>query len=285
MPNMRIDKRFIIGSIVAVEFAVIVFCGFKLNRFRQQQRSILGISHINPIQKENLIFTPTADLKYFYEPKPDSTITTVPLGLDQPVTVNINADALNDDINYSVTKSADVYRIITLGDSFTYGLGVNTRDNWPKDLDRKLNAACPAKKFEVINLGMEGYDIQYIVHRYLIRGLKYQPDLVIWFESGTGFDRLHEIMLPEINNCVAYEATTSAEKTNPADLNKYYDCWNRATDKLHQKYGFTQLMYQYRAFIDDYLEHQDHSGIIFASFNNLEEQYKSQMRLWVSGRT
>jgi lysophospholipase L1-like esterase len=95
----------------------------------------------------------------------------------------INKDTLNERYDYSVKKQPGVFRIMTIGDSFTYGLYTNTDRNWTELLEDKLNAdlRCQkSRKVEVINLAVNGYDITYTVERFLKRGIKYNPDLVIW---------------------------------------------------------------------------------------------------------
>lgn len=138
--------------------------------------------YITSIRKVNIISSPSANLKYFYEPKPNSTIKTDIKGEESIQT--INADSLNETQNYSIEKPKNTFRIVTLGDSFTFGTYVNTKDNWPKVLENMLNSNLKCNnisKFEVINLGVEGYDTQYEVERFKVRGKKYDPDLVIWY--------------------------------------------------------------------------------------------------------
>ena len=75
---------------------------------------------------------------------------------------------------------------------------VNTKDNWSKKLEDILNknlSKCnKINKFEVINLGEYGYDIQYSVERYKIRRQKYKPHLILWFLKNDDFEEINEIM-------------------------------------------------------------------------------------------
>lgn len=138
---------------------------------------------INPIQSSNLIF-PDKNSEYFYEPKP-GTIENYDLVFleNKAIKAVINLDSLNENADYEVNKDPSVFRIITLGDSFTYGWYVNTSENYPEQLENRLNNTfCPkVKRFEVINLGVPGYDIEFAVQRYKTRGQKYDPDLMLWF--------------------------------------------------------------------------------------------------------
>ncbi len=49
-------------------------------------------------------------------------------------------------------------RILCLGDSFTYGLGADSDSSYPAHLEKILNNANLGQKFNVINLGIPGYN-------------------------------------------------------------------------------------------------------------------------------
>lgn len=188
----------LLGVIVIFELAIVSAASYKIYLQVRHHGFVLGAKTIVPVDKRTLLFTPTGDFKYFYEPKPNTVYSEKPDWLAKPATHTINADSLNDARNYSVTKPPGVFRIIALGDSFTFGQYVNTSEAWPTLLEKTLNSgACKTgTTYEVLNLGVEGYDVDYIAHRYVVRGMKYDPDLIVWFESGTGFDRTIELMSP-----------------------------------------------------------------------------------------
>ena len=90
--------------------------------------------------------------------------------------VSINSLGFRDR-EYSATKPDDTYRIFALGDSFTYGWGVNNDEPYPKVLEEVLNLLSDEKNFEVLNLGyFASLDDHY--HTFL-RYIHYSPDLVI----------------------------------------------------------------------------------------------------------
>ena len=71
-------------------------------------------------------------------------------------------------------KKAGIKRIVALGDSVTFGLGVHAHEAWPSALEAMLDDT------EVFNLGMCGWDIEQSVS--LAEGSleAWQPDLVVW---------------------------------------------------------------------------------------------------------
>lgn len=178
----------------------IIFLGKKL--FEIKDKNELS-KYVTVIRKENIIFSSdSGSLKYFYEPKPNNIEIIHPSWLGNEVKYNINLDGLNENKNYTINKPFDTYRIITIGDSFTFGQYVNTEENYTEVLEKILNNNLKCKNinnFEIINLGVPGYDIEYTVHRFEKRGIKYSPDLVIWLLNDVKFKKINEYLQPLIN--------------------------------------------------------------------------------------
>ena len=85
------------------------------------------------------------------------------------------------DREFSIKKPDGVYRIVVIGDSVTYGLWCRRRHTYPKQLEAMLNAAgSNGLRFEVLNLGVSGYNTTQAVEALRVRGLQYQPDLVVY---------------------------------------------------------------------------------------------------------
>jgi lysophospholipase L1-like esterase len=96
------------------------------------------------------------------------------------VPVSINSEGLRDR-EFSLEKPPDVYRVMMLGDSTTFGWGVKDEDTAAKFLERKLNANLPAgySRAEVMNAGVGNYDTVQEVTYYETIGWKYHPDLIV----------------------------------------------------------------------------------------------------------
>ncbi len=141
---------------------------------------------VNPINRAEIVGESSGEYKYFFEPVPNSSDPAT-LQKDKKIKAEytINSDALNERYDYLPEKPKGNFRIITLGASFTQGLYVDTKDNWTEILEDKLNKlSCKNfRNVEVINLGYRGYDNDYTVERYRRRGVKYNPDLIIWLQS------------------------------------------------------------------------------------------------------
>jgi len=88
----------------------------------------------------------------------------------------INRDGIRDR-DYSLAKPAGAFRIAAVGDSVTFGLGLELEDTWPKQLERELQKTSP--RIEVINFGVMGYNTPQEAERIQDKVLKYSPDLII----------------------------------------------------------------------------------------------------------
>jgi len=72
------------------------------------------------------------------------------------------------------------YRILVLGDSCTFGLGVGNDETYPARLERLLNDRVPGeRRFEVFNAGVPGYAAWQGARYLAARGMKLEPNLVI----------------------------------------------------------------------------------------------------------
>jgi hypothetical protein len=69
-------------------------------------------------------------------------------------------------------------RLISVGDSFTFGLGIRLEDTWPKQLERGLRERDPA--IEVLNAGFAGgYEISHYVTWLIRKGFALKPEGVV----------------------------------------------------------------------------------------------------------
>ncbi len=90
----------------------------------------------------------------------------------------LNNRGMRGPSDYQYEKSKDVFRIAVLGDSFTFGMGVDGNLTSSVILEKLLNSS-DAKKYQVLNFGVCSYSplLEYI---YLTQeAIKYKPDLVV----------------------------------------------------------------------------------------------------------
>ena len=99
----------------------------------------------------------------------------------KPTLIHINSDGFRDDKDYPVEKPKDTIRIVTLGDSFTFGYGVELNETWPKQLETILNNNRKNQSihYEVLNFGVMGYNAEQEYYFFKLKAMKYNPDVVI----------------------------------------------------------------------------------------------------------
>lgn len=76
-------------------------------------------------------------------------------------------------------KGEGVFRIVVLGDSFTFGWDVEADMSYPKQLERMLNDKITGKRFEVVNCGVPGYGTDQELKFFENISVFYEPDLVL----------------------------------------------------------------------------------------------------------
>lgn len=96
--------------------------------------------------------------------------------IDAPV--RTNALGLRDD-EIPEKKPPHETRILGLGDSFTFALGVRFEDLWVQQLERILNDDAGSRRFQVVNAGVAGYNSRQELVYLLARGFDLEPDLVV----------------------------------------------------------------------------------------------------------
>lgn len=265
----------IISSTLSI-MAILALISYNKSKARNRQ-------YINLIPRSKTYFTKSENLKYFYEPKPNSIEKSQEQVLFKWVpeaTYTINPDGLNEHLNYSVNKPKDIYRIITLGDSFTFGIYMDTTDNWTELLENLLNKELDCgnyDKFEIINLGVRGYDIEYAVERFKIRGRKYNPDMLLWFLKNDDFSVIQDRIKPIIDK---HTREMGLDRKSPEYFLKEgtpYPSWQKAFNEFNKIYEEQYILQYQKMALQKLSKYYDNKLIIF-TFPSKEEKYKSIMR-------
>jgi lysophospholipase L1-like esterase len=90
----------------------------------------------------------------------------------------INADGLRDSV-YARPKPDGVFRVVVLGDSVSFGYGVEEAEAYPQVLEELLSELVPDSRVEVVNLGVGGYNAYNEAKLLEGVGQGYEPDLVL----------------------------------------------------------------------------------------------------------
>jgi len=76
-------------------------------------------------------------------------------------------------------KPADTFRVLMLGDSVTFGWGVDDEVTFARRLQTTWNKGMPKTRLEVVNTGLPKYDTNQAAAMLRKIGLALQPDLVV----------------------------------------------------------------------------------------------------------
>lgn len=97
--------------------------------------------------------------------------------------VHVNAHGTRG-AEFTDAKPAGTIRILSLGDSRTFGWGVSEAESYSQQLGSLLQAkALPGARIEVINAGVNAWSFPQLLAFFRERGLAWQPDYVIVGEA------------------------------------------------------------------------------------------------------
>lgn len=117
-------------------------------------------------------------------------------------------------------RKDDSYRILAVGDSITFGFGVDENETFPAALEQLLNEEFKDRTYEVINAGIPGYNIKDTgaLLPYLVE--HYHPDLIIWtlvpndFDDSLGVSERGELSFTGTNYVVNADSLASWGHSN-----------------------------------------------------------------------
>lgn len=111
---------------------------------------------------------------------------------DLAVPIDVTADGLR---GHTVAEaSAAAFRVLAIGDSFTFGLAVRQEDTWAARLEADLTRTNPRRTVSVANAGVPGYNARQIRQRMEDIVPRLRPDLVILGLTTETFNRMQDPM-------------------------------------------------------------------------------------------
>jgi lysophospholipase L1-like esterase len=100
-------------------------------------------------------------------------------GTQDTWTIENNSDGFRGPERSAANEKDDVYRILCIGDSITFGFNVDQNAAYPRQLQGLLEARYPQRRFEVINAGVPGWTWLQGLRFLATRGLALRPSLVV----------------------------------------------------------------------------------------------------------
>lgn len=81
--------------------------------------------------------------------------------------------------DYTREKPDGVFRILLLGDSVTYGWGVEREERFSDIIEQELDQRDPNRSFEILNIAVPGYETTHQLYSWQSLGKTFAPDLVV----------------------------------------------------------------------------------------------------------
>jgi lysophospholipase L1-like esterase len=123
------------------------------------------------------------DLDLLWRNKADAEITQPvnprSFGRDDTWTIKTSSEAFRGPERQLKGHTSDVYRILCVGDSVTFGFNVDQEAPYARQLERALRERYPSRQFEVINAGVVGWSWVQGLRFVETEGLALHPNLVI----------------------------------------------------------------------------------------------------------
>jgi lysophospholipase L1-like esterase len=144
-------------------------------------RAIAGDTVSNALVHLDINPAPVAsdpDLLWSNQPNARKTqpINPRPLGREPTWTAEINSEGFRGPER---RRGRAPLRILCVGDSITFGFGVDQDETWPEQLTRILGERHPGRELEVINAGVAGWSWLQGLRFVELRGLDLDPDIVV----------------------------------------------------------------------------------------------------------
>jgi len=181
--------RNLLASLALALGSLVAFLGL-LELFAARAESDLPewLARRNPLSGTG-IEVPDPDLFWRYRPNQD-LIASYPVegGLQAPpVRVRTNAFGLRDR-DRTREKPPGVFRILSLGESTTFGDKLEMAENYSYRLEDLLNAGgALGRRVEVWNCGIPSYSTYQSLRWLELDGLGFQPDLVLFYHEINDF--------------------------------------------------------------------------------------------------
>jgi hypothetical protein len=135
-------------------------------------RLLLPQPGFHPFARKEDRLVPHPERGYAYEPGFEMHVETD----DYSIYVRTNELGLRDG---PVGERTEQFRVLALGDSFTFGFGVEASEAWPEQLEARLSAEIEPGSVRVINGGIAAYGPEQIRLTFLELADALRPDLVI----------------------------------------------------------------------------------------------------------
>ena len=160
----KIAPAAVLGNLVAVGAGLLVMLALG-------EVALRAIDLGHPYYSAPELYRSSDDPRVLFEPRPGFD------GFSEGVWLTTNSRGLRER-ELPLAKPAGARRVIFLGDSVTFGAGVNDDEPFPRLLEAGVNGS-GSGPIETVNTGVVGYNTVQELARLEQAGLPYRPDVVV----------------------------------------------------------------------------------------------------------
>ncbi len=110
-------------------------------------------------------------------------------------TVTINSRGFRGK-EFSDAKKPGVVRVISLGESSTFGFYARDDQTYPYYMEELLNAQCHGRVFEVLNFGIPHLRSNHILALFLAEAVQLEPDVITYYQGSNENNLANEALPP-----------------------------------------------------------------------------------------
>jgi hypothetical protein len=137
------------------------------------------------------------------------------------VTARISSQGLRNEV-VKKPKPQNVYRILVLGDSFTFGWGVKSEETWVKLLEKKVSVK--GKKVEVINAGAPGMYLAPEIQACKAYADQFQVDAIVL--GFYGVDDLYQVTNRQVRTNTSFSISDAWPTFSRVFNTNIIDSWH-----------------------------------------------------------
>lgn len=177
---------------------------------------------------------------------------------NETLRIRYNRFGIRDE-NFSSRKPQDVYRIVAVGDSFTFGHGVDESERFTEILEKQLNRKYD-RKIQVINAGQSGMGMKdfYQMTRKMSR---HNPDLVL--VSFYNLDELSYNKMNELGESVKDDYGISSDRGLMKNEEAREEFSEKVNEKMRERLWDNSSIIKYGNAIQQLGEEKDFETVFF----------------------
>jgi hypothetical protein len=162
------------------------------------------------------------------------------------VRVTTNSIGLRGQREYELARIPETHRVLLLGDSFTFGFGVEDEEVVSAELEDLLNARGAEPRAEVVNMGVSGFGQAEELVTWRERARHWRPDVVVmlYFDNDIGNNAVSKLFAVRDDGSLERSAAEYMPGARLQEslyaiaplrwLFEYSEAWNLVRNRLSQ---------------------------------------------------